>query len=50
MDTVLQDDWDGTKGVYHIKAVDTVTQWQVVGCASKISEAYLRPMLGCVLA
>ena len=43
VDTVHQGDWDGSKGVYHINAVDTVTQWQVVGCASKISEAYLIP-------
>jgi transposase InsO family protein len=49
LDTVHQGDWDGTKGVYHINAVDTVTQWQVVGCASKISEAYLMPVLEAVL-
>jgi hypothetical protein len=35
--------------VYHINAVDAVTQWQVVGCASKISEAYLMPVLKAVL-
>jgi transposase InsO family protein len=45
VDTVHQGDWDGAKGVYHINAVDTVTQWQVVGCTSKISEAYLIPVL-----
>lgn len=50
VDTVHQGDWDGAKGVYHINAVDTVTQWQVVGCASKISEAYLLPVLQAVLA
>jgi len=50
VDTVHQGDWDGAKGVYHINAVDTVTQWQVVGCASKISEAYLLPVLKAVLA
>jgi len=50
VDTVHQGDWDGAKGVYHINAVDTVTQWQVVGCASKISEAYLMPVLEAVLA
>ena len=50
VDTVHQGDWDGAKGVYHINAVDTVTQWQVVGCASKISEAYLLPVLEAVLA
>jgi transposase InsO family protein len=45
VDTVHQGDWEGAKGVYHVNAVDTVTQWQVVGCASKISEAYLIPVL-----
>jgi len=50
VDTVHQGDWDGAKGVYHINAVDTVTQWQAVGCASKISEAYLLPVLEAVLA
>lgn len=50
VDTVHQGDWDGAKGVYHINAVDAVTQWQVVGCASKISEAYLLPVLRAVLA
>jgi hypothetical protein len=35
--------------VYHINAVDTLTQWQVVGCASKISEAYLLPVLEAIL-
>ena len=50
VDTVHQGDWEGAKGVYHINAVDTVTQWQVVGCASKISEAYLLPVLEAMLA
>jgi transposase InsO family protein len=49
VDTVHQGDWDGAKGVYHINAVDAVTQWQVVGCASRISEAYLLPVLAAVL-
>lgn len=35
--------------MYHINAVDTVTQWQVVGCVSKISEAYLLLVLKAVL-
>ena len=35
--------------MYHINAVDTVTQWQVVGCVSKISEAYLIPVLEAML-
>ena len=50
VDTVHQGDSAGTKGVYHINAVDAVTQWQVVGCTEKISEAYLVPVLAAVLA
>ena len=50
VDTVHQGDHDGTKGVYHINAVDTVTPWQVVGCAEKISERYLLPVLEAGLA
>ena len=49
VDTVHQGDWDGAKGVYHLNAVDTVTQWQVVGCVSKISERYLLPVLEAIL-
>lgn len=45
VDTVHQGDQDGTKGVYHINAVDEVTQWQVVGAAEQISEAWLLPVL-----
>ena len=50
VDTVHQGDHEGAKGVYHINAVDAVTQWQVVGCAEKISELYLLPVLEAVLA
>ena len=49
VDTVHQGDWDGAKGVYHINAVDAVTQWQVVGCVSRISEQYLLPVLEAML-
>jgi hypothetical protein len=49
VDTVHQGDWDGEKGVYHINAVDTVTQWQAIGCAAKISEQYLIPVLEAML-
>src|SRR5882724_2241428 len=45
VDTVHQGDLDGIKGVYHINAVDEVTQWQVVGAAAQISEAWLLPVL-----
>ena len=49
VDTVHQGDRDGEKGVYHINAVDTVTQWQVIGCAAKISERFLIPVLEAIL-
>jgi transposase InsO family protein len=50
VDTVHQGDREGVKGVYHINAVDEVTQWQVVGATEQISEAYLQPVLQAVLA
>jgi hypothetical protein len=31
VDTVHQGDLDGVKGIYHINAVDEVTQWEIVG-------------------
>jgi transposase InsO family protein len=49
IDTVHQGDLDGVKGVYHINAVDEVTQWQVVGATEKISEAWLQPVLEAIL-
>ena len=49
LDTVHQGDREGEKGVYHINAVDEVTQWEVVGCAAKISEHYLIPILEAIL-
>jgi transposase InsO family protein len=51
VDTVHQGDHgDGTKGVYHINAVDEVTQWEVLGAAPRISEAWLEPVLEAMLA
>ena len=50
IDTVHQGDWDKQKGVYHINAVDEVTQFQVVCTVEKISEAYLLPALTLLLA
>jgi transposase InsO family protein len=45
IDSVHQGDLDGTKGVYHVNAVDIVTQWEVVATCERISEAYLLPVL-----
>ena len=50
IDTVHQGDLDGVKGVYHINAVDEVTQWQVMGSAAHVSEAWLLPVLSAILA
>ena len=49
VDTVHQGDTETSKGLYHINAVDTVTQWQVVGCCETISEAHLKPVLEAIL-
>jgi transposase InsO family protein len=49
VDTVHQGDLDGVKGLYHINAVDEVTQWQVVGATAQISEAWLMPVLQAIL-
>ena len=49
VDTVHQGQLDGKPGLYHINAVDTVTQWQVVGCVETISERHLMPVLEAML-
>ncbi|MEO7860311.1 MAG: integrase [Nitrospirales bacterium] len=49
IDSVHQGDQDGVKGVYHINAVDCVTQFQLVATCEKISEAYLLPVIRQVL-
>lgn len=49
VDTVHQGDWEGAKGVYHINAVDAVTQWQVVGCVERISDQFVLPVLEAIL-
>ncbi len=49
VDTVHQGDWEGAKGVYHLNAVDAVTQWEVLGATARISEHSLVPVLEAVL-
>jgi transposase InsO family protein len=49
VDTVHQGDLDGVKGVYHINAVDEVTQWQVVGAVAAITQTHLEPVLRAIL-
>jgi hypothetical protein len=45
VDSVHQGDRDGLKGIYHINAVDCVTQFEAVGTCERLSEAYLIPVL-----
>ena len=45
VDTVHQGDQDGIKGVYHINAVDEITQYEIVLSCSRISEHFLIPVL-----
>jgi hypothetical protein len=49
VDTVHQGQHDGRPGVYHVNSVDTVTQWQVIGCTETISEQHLIPVLEAIL-
>ena len=49
VDSVHQGDQDGRKGVYHINAVDCVTQYEGVATCEKISEAFLIPVLDALL-
>jgi transposase InsO family protein len=50
IDTVHQGDLNREKGVYHINAVDEVTQWEIVASVEKIAESYLVPVLESMLA
>jgi transposase InsO family protein len=49
IDTVHQGDQDGRKGIYHINAVDEVTQWEIVAATPQISEFWLIPLLETML-
>ena len=49
IDTVHQGDYEGQKGVYHINAVDEVTQWEIVASVSRIAEYDLAPLLESML-
>jgi transposase InsO family protein len=49
IDTVHQGDQEGRKGLYHINAVDQVTQWEIVAATPHISEWWLLPVLEALL-
>jgi transposase InsO family protein len=50
IDSVHQGDLDGVKGLYHINAVDCVTQWQVVASVQTIAEVHLLSVIEQMLA
>jgi hypothetical protein len=50
IDTVHQGDRDGHKGVYHINAVDEVTQWEVIVSLERITEKHLEANLESILS
>lgn len=45
IDSVHQGDMDGLKGLYHLNAVDCITQFEMVATCERISEAFLLPVL-----
>ena len=49
IDTVHQGNQDKQKGIYHINAVDEVTQFEVIASVEKISENCLIPVLEAIL-
>jgi transposase len=49
IDTVHQGDHERQKGVYHINAVDEVTQWEIVASVPRIAEYHLAPLLESML-
>lgn len=49
VDAVHQGDLDGVKGGYHLNAVDEVTQWQVVGSVSALTQSHVKPVLQGIL-
>ena len=50
IDSVHQGDLDHIKGVYYVNAVDILTQWEVVACCERTSEAFLLPVLEQLMA
>lgn len=45
IDSVHQGDLDGTKGLYHINAVDCITQWEVTASVQTLCETHLLPVI-----
>lgn len=50
IDSVHQGNLDGQRGLYHINAVDCVTQWQVVASVPTLTREHMLPVLAAMLA
>lgn len=50
IDSVHQGDQDKRKGIYHVNAVDEVTQFQIIVTLERISEEFMLPALKQILA
>ncbi len=50
IDSVHQGDQDKRKGIYHVNAVDEVTQFQIIVTLERITEAFMEPALKQILA
>jgi len=50
IDSVHQGDQDKRKGIYHVNAVDEVTQFQIIFTVARISEEFMLPALKQILA
>jgi len=40
---------DGQEGIFFVNSVDTITQWQNIGCVETISERHMLPVLEAIL-
>lgn len=50
IDSVHQGDQDGAKGLYHINAVDCLTQWEITASVQTICETHLLPVIEQMIA
>jgi transposase InsO family protein len=50
IDSAHQGDQDKRQGIYHINAVDAITQFQVIVTVERISEAFMLPAIQQILA
>lgn len=49
IDSVHQGDLDGIKGLFHVNAVDCITQFEIVATCERLSETHLLPVIETLL-